>query len=155
MGFVLSWWFSLFLSLLLLGWSKKSLWGSPRELLWALPAPRYRGGRSHPETSYYIAPFLIPILLIIQFQPLTYFRSFPPGPRVCPPPTNVKYHSWYSGPGTKDLQPSQSTWAGASFTTLPVHSSPLTHDHWWKIGRDMSRAGFPPGLESLFVGLKQ
>ena len=29
----------------------KCLWGSPRELLWALPAPRYRGGQSHPETT--------------------------------------------------------------------------------------------------------
>ena len=36
----------------LLGWSNKGLCGSPRELLWAQPAPRYCGDRNHPQTEY-------------------------------------------------------------------------------------------------------
>ena len=34
----------------------KHLWGSPRELLWPLPAARYHGGRNHPGDDTFRGP---------------------------------------------------------------------------------------------------
>ena len=46
-------------------------------------------------------------------------------PQGCLPPTNVKYHLWYSGPGTKDFQPSQFTWAWGLFYNPPSAQQPF------------------------------
>ena len=95
------------------------------ELL-AFPACTHRGGRSHPETSL-LHCFLFKSDPSHHSIPTSSILSILP-PWVSPPPTNK---------GTKDLgwfyvyNPPSLLGQGLSFTTLSLHSSPLTWHHRW------------------------
>ena len=106
------------------------------ELL-AFPACTYRGGRSHPETSL-LHCFLFKSDPSHHSIPTSSILSILP-PWVSPPPTNK---------GTKDLgwfyvyNPPSLLGQGLSFTTLSLHSSPLTWHHRWA----------PKKARNLFLG---